>query len=213
MVLTSISPIPSFKSWTSSSWGRHVPSYVHILVSLAKRGDFLNESQKHRGDVWECSVKRPHLASRCHFAFYLSVFTCLESGNTRWGSGGHSVIERASPHTCQKLWPSHPWAREAKPAAADLWTSCDIGETTLQCLSRCSSQVSACCIAKILIYVDKENRCVAQLTDTTIASEGYVSDGEGYLRLKPLNPSDRVANPDLGKFLSLWLVPSPAKQE
>lgn len=178
--------------------GPACPSYIRILVSLDKRGDFWNENQKHRWDVWECSVKRPHLASRCYFAFYLSLFTFLESGNTCWSSSSHFVIERASLKTCQKPQPSHPWASEAKPAVADLWTSCDMGETTLQCLCRCLSQVSTCCITTILIYVDKENRCVAQLTNTTLVSEGYVSHYEGYLRLKPLNPSGRVANTDLG---------------
>lgn len=111
-------------------------------------------------------MKRPYLASRCYFAFDLSLFSCLEHENICWSSSGHFVIERASSRTCLKPQPLHPSANEAKPAVADLWTSCYMEETTLLCLSCCLNQVSACYVTKILIYVDTDNRCIAQLTNT-----------------------------------------------
>lgn len=182
---------------------------ICILVSLANRGDSWGKSTKYRWGAWECSAKRPYLVSRCYFAIYLSLFFRLEHGSICWCSSGHFVIKRASPRACQKHHPG--WWTNENPLVADLWTSCYVGGRDLLWYSHCLSQVSTCCITEILIHVGKDNRCIAQLTNTRHGS-----------RLRPcevwrsifmtLNPSDPVANTDLGNFFLYASVSSPAKQ-
>lgn len=125
---------------------------ICILVSLANRGDSWSESRNYRWGSWECSVRRPYLATRCYLDFSLSLSFLLEHGSICWCSSGHFVINRASPRTCQK---HHPWwwSNEPKPPVGDLWISCYVGGRVLLWHSHCLSQVSTCYITKILIML------------------------------------------------------------
>lgn len=123
---------------------------ICILVSLANRGDSWSESRKYRWGSWECSVRRPSY----QVLFWLFPVSFLPPGTweyllvLKWPFCDQEGKSQNMSETSSSMMKQ--WTKATRRWPLDF---CHVGGRVFLWHSHCLSQVSTCCITKILIML------------------------------------------------------------